>query len=263
MNEKRPKTTFAPLGEGTFHFRCHKGISCFTACCADLSLVLTPYDIVRLKNRLGLTSDEFIDRYTEPKLDEPYRFPMLRLLMNEDDRRSCPFVTPEGCTVYEDRPAACRIYPLGRAAMSLDDPKEKIRERFFLVRESHCRGFEENREWTAAEWMAGEGVDEYNRMNDPWLRIITSRRSLGPKLEVPRKLAMFGMASYNLDRFRTFVLSDPFQTRFEVDSARNEAMASDDTALLSFAFDWLEFSLFGEKTIRVRTFPDPDSTSSE
>jgi hypothetical protein len=31
-----------------------------------------------------------------------------------------------------------------------------------------------------------------------------------------------------------------------------EMLKSDDVALMRFAFDWLKFSLFGEKTIRLK-----------
>ena len=34
-------------------FRCYKGIECFNACCRDIDITLTPYDILRLKQRLG------------------------------------------------------------------------------------------------------------------------------------------------------------------------------------------------------------------
>jgi uncharacterized protein len=256
MSDKATETTFTPLGAEKFRFACHKGVKCFTECCADLNLVLTPYDIVRLKSRLGMSSDDFIDRYTEPRLDEAYRFPLVRLAMNDDERRSCPFVTPKGCTVYEDRPAACRIYPLGRASMSLDNPGEDALEKFFLVREPHCLGFEEDREWTARQWMSSEGLDEYNAMNDRWLRILTGRRGpSGPGGDgaARQKMAMFHMASYNLDRFRDFVLKGPFLERFEVDAGTRERIASDDTALMLFAFDWLRFALFGEDTMKVKT----------
>ncbi len=252
MTDTSAETIFSPLEENTFRFACHKGVPCFTKCCADLNLVLTPYDVLRLKTRLRMSSDEFIDQYTEPRLDEAYRFPVIRLLMNEDDRRSCPFLAPDGCTVYEDRPAACRIYPLGRASMSLDDPAQDSREKFFLVRESHCLGFEESREWTAQEWMSSEGLDEYNAMNDRWLRILTSRKGLDSNADAQRKLAMFHMASYNLDRFRDFVLKGPFLKRFDVDAATQERISSDDTELMLFAFEWLQFALFGENTMKVR-----------
>ena len=43
-----------------FKFSCSPGISCFTECCQDVSIVLTPYDVLRLKNCLGISSDEFL-----------------------------------------------------------------------------------------------------------------------------------------------------------------------------------------------------------
>lgn len=252
MMKNQEETNFLPLTEKTFKFRCHKGISCFTECCADLNLILMPYDIIRLKSRLGITSDEFIEKYTEPKLDEAYRFPVIRLLMNEDERRACPFVTKDGCSVYEDRPGACRIYPLGRAALSLENPKERAREKFFLVQESHCKGFLEDKEWTIEAWLSNEGLDEYNAMNDQWLRVLTSRKNIGEKHEIPRKLQMFYLASYNIDKFREFVFKGRFFDRFEVDDQTREKIASDDSALMLFAIGWLWFALFGLDTMKVR-----------
>lgn len=111
---------------------------------------------------------------------------MVYLKMNEDKDKKCPFVTHEGCSIYEDRPGACRIYPLGRAAMKVDNRKD-AREDFFIVDEAHCLGFMESREWTVEAWMGHEGVNEYNAMNDLWLDIITSRRNLGPSKDIHLK----------------------------------------------------------------------------
>ncbi|HKJ01944.1 MAG TPA: hypothetical protein VJ997_05800, partial [Longimicrobiales bacterium] len=47
-----------------FNFACHPGVSCFNCCCHDVNVFLTPYDVMRLKNRLGIKSGEFLDRYT-------------------------------------------------------------------------------------------------------------------------------------------------------------------------------------------------------
>jgi hypothetical protein len=136
--------------------------------------------------------------------------------------------------------------------LSLENHKEEAREKFFLVRESHCKGFSEDKEWTALEWMANEGVDEYNKMNDQWLRILTSRKNIGEKSEVPRKVQMFYLASYNLDKFRDFVFKSRFFDRFDVAPETKEEIATSDTALMGFAIDWLWFSLFGENTMKVR-----------
>ena len=255
MSLSAPKTNssiclFEPLLKDTFSFRCHNGMECFTKCCAALRLLLTPYDILRMKNRLGLTSDEFLLMHTETRFDAHPRFPMVFLKMRLEDEK-CPFVTPEGCSVYQDRPGACRIYPIGRASMKVEQEKE-AREKFFLVREEHCLGFREERTWTIEEWTADQGLDEYSAMNDLWLDIISSPRSLGPEKEIHRKTQMFFMASYNLDKFRKFVFESRFLHLFDVDSKVSERLAKDDRELMLFSFKWLKFSLFGLDTIKVK-----------
>lgn len=89
-----------PLAGDRFCFDCRRDIECFTACCARLNLKLTPFDILRLSRRLEISTSEFLDKYTTA-VEEPAKFPRVALLMNEDDER-CPFVTEEGCSVYED-----------------------------------------------------------------------------------------------------------------------------------------------------------------
>ena len=252
MNSTQEEQIFKPLTADIFHFNCHKGISCFTECCAKLRLILTPYDILRMKNRLKLTSGEFLERYTDTILDNNSRFPMVKLKMMSDQKQACPFVTNDGCSIYEDRPEACRLYPVGRASAMVDGEKD-ARERFFMVAESHCQGFKEKHEWTLDDWINHEGVKKYNSMNDQWLGIITSPKSLGPKTHIPQKHRMFFMASYNLDKFRDFLFKSGFFNRFEVDSDLKEKLPNNDTALMLFAFDWLKFSLFGEKTIQLKT----------
>jgi len=138
---------------------------------------------------------------------------MVLLKMALDASQACPFVSSDGCTVYDDRPGACRIYPLARAAQKAD-PEKAVREKFFVVKEEHCMGFEEERVWTVESWMSDQGLDEYNGMNDRWLEIISSSRSLGSKEDIPRKLQMFFMVSYNLDRFRSFLFGSRFFFNF-------------------------------------------------
>ena len=47
-------------------FRCHKGVSCFNACCKQADVSLTPYDIIRLKDHLGMTATDFLKAHTVP-----------------------------------------------------------------------------------------------------------------------------------------------------------------------------------------------------
>jgi Fe-S-cluster containining protein len=249
MNDAQKEVVFKPVS-ATFQFQCHRGLECFTCCCAALNLVLTPYDILRMKHHLKISSDEFLDTYTEMKFDKHHRFPLVSLKMNPDENARCPFVTSEGCTIYPDRPGACRIYPLGRAA-SRAHMNTGGQERFFIVEEKHYLGFRGPREWSLKEWLASEGVNEYNAMNDLWSEIITSAKDLGPAKGIQRKMQMFYLASYNLDKFRKFIFESRFFQLFQVAPEKRELLRTDDVELMKFALDWLKYSLFGEKTLQT------------
>ena len=237
---------FKALEGNTFSFRCYPGIKCFTQCCSKLRLVLTPYDILRIKRRLGLSSDRFLEIYTETIYDRGMIYPLVKLKMDPQEGR-CPFVTSQGCTIYEDRPGACRLYPIGRATM-FPTGGDMARERFFIVSESHCEGLKEDRTWTLEQWLSHEGMEQYNKMNDPWVAIVTANRPIGSGDMLIQKLKMFFMASYNLDRFRAFLFHSPFFERFKIQEHTKLSLAQDDVALMKFGFNWLRFVLFGEKS---------------
>ncbi|MFZ0450134.1 MAG: YkgJ family cysteine cluster protein [Desulfatiglandaceae bacterium] len=248
MHTQKAKDLLTPLRGQSFHFECHRKIACFNRCCAKLRLILTPYDILRIKNRLGISSGAFLDRFTNTLIHEHPRFTMVKLAMQDDAEQRCPFVTEKGCGIYEDRPGACRLYPLGRASAFVEG-EGQVREQYFMVNEAHCLGFAEKKGWTLDEWLTDEGLRDYMKINDKWLELVNSPKSLGPEKHLAQKHKMFFMASYNLDKFREFIFKSRFFSLFDVAPARKESLASDDQALLLFAFDWLKFSLFGEKTL--------------
>ena len=47
----------------TFRFACHPEVPCFNACCSDLTLMLTPYDALRLRRALGVTPVDFMNHF--------------------------------------------------------------------------------------------------------------------------------------------------------------------------------------------------------
>jgi len=36
-------------GDKVIQFRCHKDVKCWNACCSNIDITLTPYDVLRLK----------------------------------------------------------------------------------------------------------------------------------------------------------------------------------------------------------------------
>ena len=230
-----------------FQFKCHKGLSCFTECCRGINIILTPYDVVRLKNRLGLPSDQFLALYTEPHLLEKTDLPVVTLKLLDDERQSCPFVRDDGCIIYEDRPTTCRYYPLGVASLSHreEDLPPDSEGFFFFINEPHCRGFEEPTEWTVAAWRRDQGVDVHDDINAEWTDLLVRKRSFPPNIRLTEEAKkMFFMVSYDIDRFRRFVFESSFLNRYPVDAATRQAIAEDEVALLQFGFRWLKSLLF-------------------
>lgn len=237
-------------GEG-FRFACHPGVGCFNACCGDLNLMLTPYDALRLRRGLGrMPSRDFVAAHAETAVQPGTGLPMLKLRMAEGSGRPCPFVRTEGCSVYADRPAACRTYPLGRATRL--GPDGGLVEQFFVVREDHCRGFAESREWTAASWLADQGLAPYNAAGDRFMRLLSDLRAAGRTLD-GRRASMAFLALYQPDDFQRFLKDMQVFERLEAGPGREARVLAEEEAALDFGLDWLELTLLGRSaTLRPR-----------
>ncbi len=238
-------TKFNPDSE--FKFRCYPGIKCFTRCCCNIEILLTPYDVVRMKQRLGLSSTEFLARYTFFREDEKTTHPLLLLRMNDDEKRSCPFVKPEeGCTIYSDRPAACRYYPVGQVTHRRleDETKEPIHDEWYvMVKEDHCEGFNEDRNWTVKEWREDQESALCDEMNRDWKNIMMKQNLPKEDEGKQKRQQMFYMASYDLDSFRRFVFESRFLEIFDVNPETMDKIRSGDVELMQFAFSYLKYIL--------------------
>lgn len=222
-----------------FKFSCYPGIECFNKCCADLNLFLTPYDIIRMKNKLGITSTEFLRNYTECHMGNKSGLPVIFLKMNAD--KTCPFVTDKGCSIYKDRPSSCRLYPLARM-------KSHNEEYYYIVKEDHCKGFEEDKEWTVREWLEDQEGDIYNEMNDLFMEVISGKLKINREL-TDKELKMFYMACYNVDQFREFVSSTKFLDYFNVD---DNIVNDSDVEMMKLGLKYVRFAMFKEKTLQLQ-----------
>jgi hypothetical protein len=239
-------------GDAVIQFRCHKDIDCFNACCRNIDIMLTPYDILRLKRRLGINSTEFLRQYTEP-------FEFARNSIGgvkykpKEGTTECQFVTDEGCSVYEDRPTACRYYPVGLLSMRRQDEKVD-RASYALVREAYCHGHFEDRKLTIDEYRGEQGLEEYDEHGRPWRQLILKVKSAGPAIGNMSKtsLKFFFMACYDLDRFREFIKSTGFSTTFDIDEATRDELLTDDMARLRFGDRMIRQIMYGEQSIDLK-----------
>ncbi len=243
--------------DAKFNFRCHKGIQCFTKCCSNIEIMLTPYDILRLKKRLEISSEEFLENFSYMQVDEATSHPFAMLNMGEDKERKCVFLTPEGCSVYTDRPANCRYYPIGQGTLNREDEEgRKYGEEFyFFVKEPHCLGYNEKKEWTVRSWREDQGVDLYDEVNKEWKEIQFRKNLPGKKLD-EKKQFQFYLASYDADRFRRFVFESDFLNVFDIDEETVEKMRSDEVELVKFGFKYIKYVMMLEETLKVKNDAD-------
>jgi Fe-S-cluster containining protein len=229
--------------QDTFTFSCHRELNCFNACCRNKHLPLSPYDLLRLKEALKIDSDTFLVEYAGYTLEPRSGFPVISLKMREDEQRTCPFVCPEGCKVYDDRPTACRLFPLGRASRSGEEGGSRD-EFFFLQDIPGCLGKAESRTWTVEAWLKDQGVLPYMAINNKMLDLLFHpRREIGRPLD-DRQLQKLIVACYNLDEFRVFIAEYGLLDAAHVDNETRLRIEKDETALLMFGMAYLTATLF-------------------
>jgi len=237
--------------EDKLKFRCHKDISCWNKCCSRADVSLAPYDIIRMKNHLKLSSSDFLKDYTVPFEIDAHNMPGIKL--RTDDDGVCLFMNEEGCSIYKDRPTACRYYPSGLLSMRALGKSEDERH-FLLVKEPHCKGHDEDREITIADYRKEQEVEEFDELNRDWYRIILKKKSTGPTIGRPSdmSLQLFFMASYDVDRFRRFVTSDSFKKMYDLTDDKFNSFENSDIELMQFGFRLMKQVLFGEMSIKER-----------
>jgi Fe-S-cluster containining protein len=215
-----------------FRFACDPQVPCFNACCRELNQFLTPYDILRLKTALGLSSGDFLRRFTRTHIGPQTGLPVVSLVPGDARRRTCPFLTRQGCRVYADRPASCRTYPLMRIVRRCRETG-RVTEEFMLLKEPHCLGFEAAAQQTPREWIQNQGAGRYNRFNDLMMAVIrVKNRRSGHTPPGPQVLRHLRLALYDLDAFRLGLQSGGFSGRPEADPELLAAAIADDESLL-------------------------------
>lgn len=259
----RPDAAAAALTpQSRFRFGCHAGLACFNECCNNPTVILKPYDIIGLRRFLGLTATDFLDRYTLTVVDEASHLPLVLLETGRGEGRGCPFLGDAGCTVYSQRPGACRLFPVTQGSRLVG---QEVVHAYFLKTLDFCRGFEAGEDWTLARWQADQEMAPHDFLSREWLEIILRRAARPHPAEDPRAVALFAMAAYDMDKFRDFVLKTSFVQVFEIPAEVAAVLAHHDVALLRLGYKYLKMVLGLEDPqqmqAEMRRLPGPEELS--
>jgi Fe-S-cluster containining protein len=243
--EMRPILPDEPMG-----FDCNAENSCYNECCRDLHQALMPYDILRMKKAVNMRSQAFLRDYTTMHYGPESGLPVVAFKPNPQTGHQCPFVTEKGCSIYNDRPASCRMYPLARA-IARSRETGQINEYFAVIEESHCKGFENDSDKTVSQWLTGQNVERHNRENDKLMALISLKNRIMPGKLDGRQSDKFYLALYDLDEFRHQIVNNGLLDELDIPEKLYDFL-NDDETLLNFGIEWVKFQLFGiEMTVTV------------
>ena len=85
-----------------------------SACCHDMgeSIILDPYDIYNLAKVTGKSFGELLEESLELHVVDSVILPNIKMQVNS---HACHYLSAEGrCTIHDNRPGFCRLFPLGR-----------------------------------------------------------------------------------------------------------------------------------------------------
>jgi hypothetical protein len=180
-------------------------------------------------------------------------FPEVLLRMADNESRTCPFLSDEGCRVYADRPDTCRTFPVEHGLLFADRPGAPETVSFFRPPE-FCLGRHEDRVWTLSQWADDQEAVTHNDMTARWagIKALFQRDPWGIEGLDGAKAKMAFMAVYNLDRFRDFVFQSSFLRRYRVKKALIKKLRASDRDLLLFGFDWVRLFVWGMPSQHIR-----------
>lgn len=119
-------------------------------CCVNKRIQTNPYEVLRLAHNLGMKTGEFARQYLDK--EGPY--------LGVTEEGACVFLHNKGCGVHQDRPIACRTYPLGRWVSA--EYEETYRE---LKPHPESEGVY-GREGTVEQYLTEQGVLPYLQAAD-------------------------------------------------------------------------------------------------
>ena len=214
-------------------------------------MYLFPYDIIRLKNCIGMKSENFVRNHTQLTYGSNPYFPSVMMKLTDD--KSCPFLVPEGCSVYNDRPSSCRTYPLERAVDRNPERKAQT-DYYFLTNHSYCLGHGESGMFSVKDWIRNQKIDSFNLLNDLWAEIegiFMTNPWKGEGRGGPKQQLAF-MVCYNIDAFRDYLYSNSLLRQFRLSGNQKKSIETDDPELLKFGFQWLKLLLTGKSNLISR-----------
>lgn len=158
---------------------------CDSNCCkASAPIVLNPYEISLICRKSKMSYEDLLDIVDTDRADG---FPLVMLPRDP----ACCFWTEKGCRIYNARPLACRLFPIGRVY-------DGIRSRFVLPGRNTCSGLVTEPAGTVGDYVRMQNTALHLEMADKWIEFVNTIEKL-PLPDKPVTSVAFHMLVYSPD----------------------------------------------------------------
>jgi len=138
---------------------------CSSNCCKNgPHIILNPYEIALICRAAGMSYEDLLDIV---ETDRVNGFPLIMLPRDP----ACHFWTEMGCRIYEARPLACRLFPLGRVF-------ENGHSFIVLPDRNRCAGLAPASAMKLADYLREQDTEIQIRMADAWIEFVTDMERL-------------------------------------------------------------------------------------
>jgi len=158
---------------------------CDSNCCkASAPIVLNPYEIALICRESKMSYEDLLDIVDT---DRANGFPLVMLPRNP----VCHFWTTSGCRIYDARPLACRLFPIGRVF-------DGFQSRFVLPGRNICTGLAPSPAGTVADYVKNQKAAVQIQMADRWIEFVNAMEQM-PLPDKPVTSVAFHMLVYSPD----------------------------------------------------------------
>lgn len=151
-------------GSEPFGLSCDKAGCLFNCCTKSAPIVLNPYEIAMICRASGLLYEDLLDILDTGR---DRGFPLVMLPRDP----ACHFWSGSGCRIYEARPLACRLFPLGRVFY-------EGRSHIVLPPRNACVGIIKDNERTVADYLRDQDIHTYIQMADRWIEFVSRMENI-------------------------------------------------------------------------------------
>jgi Fe-S-cluster containining protein len=133
---------------------------CSSNCCTNgPHIILNPYEIALICGAARISYEDLLDIV---ETDRVNGFPLVMLPRDP----ACHFWTEKGCRIYEARPLACRLFPLGRVF-------ENGHSFIVLPDRNRCTGLVPTPARRLIDYLREQNTETQVNMADAWISFVT------------------------------------------------------------------------------------------